>query len=215
MNSWQQERLGEENALPVGGIEFPAQAKLPPSSVGSNSPTITVGPEGKGKHPQTTAPLITRGEVGMGLGGQADLLHWVRGVQHVCAEVRWWKEPCKPIWSTSECCLPRLSLWVFSSISGGCCYVVIPQLFLSCFLSSLSFAGSVPSRPADLLWAEMSSRNHTHTHTHWVCLIQPTQSFGLEKKRSGHFICSFCVRAFLKSSRLKVHMSSPWLEKDF
>lgn len=106
-----------------------------------------------------------------------------------------------------QCCLPRLSLWVFSSISTGCCYVVIPQLFLSCFFSSPSFAGSVPSRPADLPWAEMNSRNYTHTHTLGLSLLQPTEGFGLEKQRSGHFICNFCVRAFLKSGLLEVCMT--------
>lgn len=165
LNSCQQERLGEENALPLGGIKFPAKAKLLQSSVGSNN---SDGAGREGKESAHRPHHLSSPEEGFssldeaGGRGRPPALGQ-RSPSHVCCAVVRWKELCSPSWSTSECCLPRLSLWVFSSIRGGCCYVVMPQLFLSCFFSSLSFAGSVPSRPADLPWAEMNSRKHTHT----------------------------------------------------
>lgn len=103
---------------------------------------------------------------------------------------------------------------MFSSTSGGCHYVVLPQLFLSCFLSSRSFAGSAPSRPADLPWAETNPRNHTHTHTHWVCLSYSLQKVLIWRNKGGvYFTCNLCARAFLRPVE-KLHAESCQSEQD-
>lgn len=122
-----------------------------------------------------------------------------------CAVVRW-KEPCWPSWSTSQCCLPRLSVFGCFPASGE----VAARLWYPSYFCP---ASSHPSALLDqchqgqqiypgLRWTPET------THTLGLFLLQPTEGFGLEKQKRGHFMCNFCVRAFLRLSLLKVCMSS-------
>lgn len=164
LNSCQQERLGEENALPLGGIKFPAKAKLLLSSMGSNSFTKQWSWKGRGimhRPHQLSPPEVGSSSLAeTGGTGRAPTLGQRSPARVCCGEVeralQAQLELIRVLPPTSE------PLGVFQHQGRLLLRCDTPAISVQLLLA-LSFAGSVPSRPADLPWAEMNSRNHTHT----------------------------------------------------